>query len=65
MGKGCGGSGLNGDGAGINGVGGFQQLEAGDIARCRFNINAYRTKDKEQVSYTTPVKTGSKIKERG
>ena len=64
MGKGCGGSGLNGDGAGINGVGGFQQLEAGDIARCRFNINAYRTKDKEQVSYTTPVKTGSKIAKR-
>jgi hypothetical protein len=55
--------GLMSKGAGIKGQGGFHQFEAGDIARARFkNIDDLRVK--QQITYTTPVKAGSKIAKR-
>jgi hypothetical protein len=55
--------GLMGKGSGINGQGGFQQFEAGDIARARFkSIDDLRVK--QQITYTEPVKAGSKIAKR-
>lgn len=59
------GPGLMGKGSGIYGVGGRHQFEVGEAARGGYkDINAYRPKGKEQVSYTTPVKSGSKIAKR-
>ena len=50
-------------GYGIKGEGGFHQFEAADIARARFkSIDDLRVK--QQITYTTPVKTGSKISKR-
>ena len=55
--------GLMSKGSGIKGQGGFHQFEAGDIARARFkNIDDLRVK--QQITYTTPVKAGSKIAKR-
>jgi hypothetical protein len=55
--------GLMSKGAGIKGQGGFHQFEAGDIARARFkNIDDLRVK--QQITYTTPIKAGSKIAKR-
>ena len=55
--------GIMSKGAGIKGQGGFHQFEAGDVARARFkNIDDLRVK--QQITYTTPVKAGSKIAKR-